>query len=148
METQHKKEIENIFRFMNSVLFIEKKFTFQFKKVTLFPKEVHAILLIAQEPAINGKAMAEQLGVTKGAISQTLTRLEKKGVLYKEKKPGSKNEIQVRFTSLGQEAVEHYTKFKSMLEQHYNDCLSQFTDQERVTINDFLVRLNKIINHI
>ena len=66
-------------RVINKILFMKKKSLFLFQGVELYPSEVHLMLLIKGERATNATKMAAQLGVTKGAVSQTLSRLEKKG---------------------------------------------------------------------
>jgi DNA-binding MarR family transcriptional regulator len=46
------------------------------------------------------------LQLTKGAVSQTISRLCKKGVLQKTKDPFQKNELTLCLTPLGQKALE------------------------------------------
>ena len=56
------------------------------------------MIAISESRATNATKIADELGVTKGAVSQTLTRLEKKGVLVKTKDASNKNELSLQFT--------------------------------------------------
>ena len=88
---------------IKKLTFLEKNSVFSHGDLKLYPSEIHLMLLIGDEQERNATIMAEKLGVTKGAISQTLSRLEKKGVLEKTKDPYNKNELTATFTPLGQE---------------------------------------------
>ena len=92
MTLKHKDIVSQIFTLIDRVLFIEKKTKVKFENVTLYPSEIHLILFLYREQDTNVTRIAERLGVTKGAISQTLSRLESKGVLHKVKDPNNKNE--------------------------------------------------------
>ncbi len=138
MALKHKSQVAQLFRFIDRILFIEKRTRFQFKEVTLYPSEIHLILLIHNERATNGTLMAERLGVTKGAISQTLSRLEKKGILVKSKDPYMKNELTIEFLPLGKELLHHYLQRMDDLQRDFDRYLSKLTDGERDVIKAFL----------
>ena len=53
----------------------------------------------------NASGIAKQFGLTKGAISQTLSRLEKKGIINKTKDPYKKNELTLSLTNFGEETA-------------------------------------------
>jgi DNA-binding MarR family transcriptional regulator len=148
MDLQHKALVAQIFGFINKILFLEKKTTFQFNEVTLYPSEIHLILFIHQEQDTNATRMAERLGVTKGAVSQTLSRLEKKGVLRKIKDPYNKNELTIKFTSLGQQAVEEYLHLLASVHQQYDQYLSTLTERERAVIKGFLSHIEVIMDRL
>ena len=138
MTLTHKSDVEQLFHFIDRILFIEKRTTFQFKEVKLYPSEIHLILLIHNERTTNGTLMAERLGVTKGAISQTLSRLEKKGILVKTKDPYMKNELTIEFMPLGKEVLRHYLQRLEGLQLDFDAYLSKLTEGERDAIKSFL----------
>jgi DNA-binding MarR family transcriptional regulator len=142
MTLKHESQVKQLFRFIDRILFIEKRTRFQFKKVTLYPSEIHLILLIHNERATNGTLMAERLGVTKGAISQTLSRLEKKGILVKSKDPYMKNELTIEFLPLGKEVLHHYLQRMEDLQRDFDSYLSKLTDEKRDVIKAFLAHAN------
>lgn len=140
--------VKQVLGFVNKVLFIEKKKAFEYRDVKLYPSEIHLILLAHQEQATNATIMAEKLGVTKGAVSQTLSRLEKKGILRKIKDPYNKNELTVEFTTLGQQAIVEYLKMMAGVHQKYEQHLVALTDDEREVISRFLSHLTAVFDEI
>jgi DNA-binding MarR family transcriptional regulator len=128
-------------RVMNKVLFLGRKRAFRFRDVEFFPSEVHLMLVIKEEIDTNATRMAEELGVTKGAVSQALTRLEKKGVLSKSKDPAMKNELTLAFTPFGVEVLDHYRRRVAALFENPTALLKQLSDTERQAIQRFLASL-------
>jgi DNA-binding MarR family transcriptional regulator len=143
MALKHKSQVMQLFSFIDRILFIEKRSRFQFKEVTLYPSEIHLILLIHNERATNGTLMAERLGVSKGAISQTLSRLEKKGILVKTKDPYMKNELTIEFLPLGKAVLQHYLQRMEGLQRDIDIYLSTLTDAKRDAIQAFLTHADE-----
>ena len=137
-----------IARIINRLIFLEKKTIFHHQNLTLHPSELHLMLAVYEDRAVNGTEIAERLGVTKGAVSQTLARLEKKGVITKTKDPYNKNELTVAFTPLGLAAIERFRKRQASLASRYDEYLSSLSKSERRVIEDFLSRMEVFLNHI
>ena len=148
MKTMHESVIGQLQRVVNKILFLKKKRLFQFRGVEFFPSEVHLMLVIKEKISTNATRMAEQLGVTKGAVSQTLTRLEKKGVLIKTKDPSNKNELTLEFTPFGTEAFKRYNKGAAGLFDGPRDFLDQLSNAERGTIQRFLVEVENAFDRM
>lgn len=104
------------------------------------------MLLIDEIQANNATEMAQRLGVTKGAISQTISRLVKKGLVEKSKDPFNKNEITLIFTTSGQEALNKYRALRAFLQSHFDDYFSTLSEEERQTIHHFLSRLEATLS--
>ena len=119
---------------------------FEFEGVKLHPSEIHLILLIHRGKDTNATRMAEQLGVTKGAISQTLRRLEGKGILHKIKDPYKKNELTVEFRPFGRKVLEHYLEVVGALEQECDKYLSVLSAAERDVIEKFLAHIDGVLS--
>ena len=106
------------------------------------------MLVIREEIDTNATRMAEELGVTKGAVSQTLTRLEKKGVLSKRKDPAMKNELTMTFTPFGAEVLDHYRSRAAVLFEKPTALLQQLSDTERQAIRRFLASLEETFDGV
>ncbi len=78
------------------------------------------------------------LDVTKGAVSQTITRLEKKGILKKEKDPYLKNELTLLFTPFGLEVFNKYRRINLALENKFKERLSRFNEEELEVVDRFM----------
>ncbi len=138
METSSEALAAQILLIINKLTLLEKNRTFPHGDLKLYPSEIHLMLLIDDEQESNATIMAEKLGVTKGAISQTLSRLEKKGILEKTKDPYNKNELTATFTPLGQEALEKYREVRKVFRNRFAHYFSSFSESEREVIGRFL----------
>jgi DNA-binding MarR family transcriptional regulator len=134
--------------FINKILFLKKRSLFQFQGVKFYPSEIHLLLIVRDKNATNATKMAGELGVTKGAVSQTLSRLEKKGVLKKTKDPYKKNELTLSFTTFGAAAFKHYSAHATRLLKKHNRYLDQFTDKEKAIVQRFLTEAEKVFDEI
>lgn len=127
-----------LMRVINTIIFSEKKNVFRFEGATLYPSEVHLILLIHKDLDRNATRMAEKLGLTKGAVSQTLSRLEKKGILEKIKDPYNKNELTIAFTRFGEKALAHCLHVEERFKKKMADFMATQTEAEQEAIRAFL----------
>ncbi len=72
--------------------------------VLLFPAEVHTLSAVYEHPQSNITELAELLGVTKGAVSQMISKMEAKGLLIKKFAPGSEKQRILILTEKGESA--------------------------------------------
>lgn len=75
--------IENGIRILNKAYALEKKPVDMGCGVLLYPSEFHLIEAAGKNPEENLTSIASRLGVTKGAISQTVKKNLKKKDLWK-----------------------------------------------------------------
>ena len=137
---------EQILRISNKLIFLEKKSIIKHGDLKLYPSEIHLIDVIAKGQDINASKMAARLGVTKGAVSQTLARLEKKGILYKTKDPQNKNELTVHFTQLGKKILEEQRKLRTTFYEQYAKYFSNISEEEEVIIIGFLKKMGDLFD--
>ncbi len=104
--------------------------------------------VVAGDKRINATAMAKELGVTKGAVSQTLSRLEKKGILYKTKDPHNKNELSAHFTELGKSAIENHHEMRASLNSEYEKYIATLPGREKEVIRRFLTHVEKFVDRL
>jgi DNA-binding MarR family transcriptional regulator len=139
---------ERISRIINKLIFLEKKSIVELDGVRLFPSEIHLMLVIAQDRLINAVTMAGRLGISKGAVSQTLTRLENKGILVKKKDPAYKNELTAHFTELGEKALEMHHNLRASLQAEYDTYLETVSEDDRQIIQQFLLHVENFIDRL
>jgi len=137
---------EQIIQVINKIIFKEKKRIFTFKDVSLYPSEVHLMLMIKNKINTNATVIAKQFGLTKGAISQTLTRLENKGIIVKSKDPYNKNELTLTLTAFGKKAYQFCEKSQSAFLKAHEDFLTTLNSQEKEVILNFLRHMEKAID--
>ena len=141
MNDADKSIAEQVFRLTSKFIFLEKKIMLRHKDLKLYPSEIHLLDVIDRHREINASDMAIRLGVTKGAVSQTLTRLVNKGVVYRIRDPQHKNELTVHFTELGKEVFEQHRKTRARLAKRFAEYLADVPDEERAVIKRFLKKL-------
>ncbi|MCK5138658.1 MAG: MarR family transcriptional regulator [Thermodesulfovibrionia bacterium] len=137
------KEITDLFiRMVNKYNALEKV-PVKFKKDhNLYHSERHMIDSIGENPEMNMKEFAESLGVTKGAVSQVVSKLEKKGIVKRNKKSGNEKEVILNLTREGSELYKMRKKVnEESLLPLYNK-LKRHSNEEV----DFLINMFKWFN--
>ena len=79
--------------------------------IPIYRNEIHTIQEIGRYPKINLKTLAEHMGVTKGAVSQTITKLARKGMVRKTHAKGNEKEVLLELTDLGWIGFQNHEKF-------------------------------------
>jgi DNA-binding MarR family transcriptional regulator len=144
-ELEHPQAVSQIMEMVDRILQIEKRKHIAVEGVELYPSEIHLMLHVADEQATNLTRIAARLGITKGALSQTLGRLGRKGMLVKSKDPHAKNELTVSFTPQGQRALKEFRALRSAVEARYDSYFAELDEGERETIGRFLTRMNELL---
>ena len=122
--------IGNGIRLLNKAYALEKKPVDIGNGVLLYPSEFHLIEAIGKNPEKNMTSIASRLGVTKGAISQMVKKLEKKGLVKKAHIPGNRKDITLELTDLGEEAFEWHKSLHESMETAIRKELEQMSDAE------------------
>ena len=137
-----------ITRIINKLIFLEKKIIIEIGDIKLYPSEVHLMEVIEEDQTINAISMAKKLGISKGAVSQTLSRMETKGIIYKEKDPNNKNELAAHFTKLGKEAIKKHYNMRRSLQNEYNHYLETIEENDKQVIRNFLLHIEGFIERL
>ncbi len=125
-------------RLANRLVFLEKRYVFAFGDLRLHPSELHVLLAIRREPRANATRLGVLLGVTKGAVSQVLKRLEGKGVIVKQVDSAQKNEVTASFTPLGREAVAAFVAERATAREGLEAYVNALPPAERQALGRFL----------
>jgi DNA-binding MarR family transcriptional regulator len=148
MNSQPKKAAGQLRRVVNQLLFLEKRSVFQHKRLPLYPSEIHLMQVINQNPDLNAGKMAQKLGISNGAVSQTLTRLERKGIILKTKDPALKNELTVTFTESGQAAIQGFEKQQAPALTFLNNYFKNLSASDQKAIENFLAHLEEFLKKL
>ncbi len=110
--------------------------------IPLYRSETHTLQAIGREPGINITRLAERMGVTKGAVSQTVAKLVKKKLVRKRPSPSSGRELELDLTALGwrgYHAHEHYhAEAFAAAREYFGDELSGRLDATRLALVDLI----------
>ena len=109
--------------------------------IPLFRKEIHTIQAVGRYPKINITALAGYMDVTKGAVSQTVTKLIKKGMIRKQFAEDSRKEITLELTDLGWIGFHNHEKFHSNMfdiaREHYGKQIDTKIEMFINVMSDF-----------
>lgn len=98
----------SFFRMVNKYKAMER-FTMNYgTKAVFFHSERHLLDVMREHPELNITDLARRVGVTKGAISQVVAKLEGKGAVERHKASGDDKQVLVRLTPLGRTITEHH----------------------------------------
>lgn len=111
--------------------------------------EIHTIVAVGDNAGINITALAEILGITKGAASQMIYKLVDKGTIEKRVSPASDTEVTLTLTAKGKTNYEAHKTYhrqtndqsilllKDMPEEVYN-CLMKYLSSFEQNIDEIL----------
>ncbi|MBE6906333.1 MarR family winged helix-turn-helix transcriptional regulator [Marasmitruncus massiliensis] len=109
----------------------------------LFLSEIHLIDYIGSHRDCYISEIARELQVTKGAISQMVKKLERKGYLIKAVDTGNKTRMVVRLSAKGQIAFDGHCRYHNRLDRDLANALQDFTDEETAAVCQFLKRMEE-----
>jgi DNA-binding MarR family transcriptional regulator len=95
-----------------------------------YHSERHLLDIIGDEPGLNITEFASAAAVTKGAISQAVSKLEKKGAIQRFKSEANEKEIRLRLTPLGQEIYTQHRKVNEASVKALRRELDRFDDNQ------------------
>jgi len=109
----------------------------------LHSSEIHLLLHVGQseENRRNVTRISETFGITKGAVSQTLSRLVSKGMLTKEADETNKNELNLHLTDKGRRAHRACLAIKQEFFETHTRLLIGIGDEEKEAVLGYLTRL-------
>jgi DNA-binding MarR family transcriptional regulator len=111
-ENTSKEIIELFIKMVNKYNALEK-IPARHTKHNLYHSERHMLDKIGDNTGMNVTEFATASGVTKGAISQLVTKLEKKGVVRRYKKSTNDKEVFLELTKSGLEAYQKHKEINT-----------------------------------
>jgi DNA-binding MarR family transcriptional regulator len=145
MNPEPRKLAAQIRRVINRLIFLEKRSVLRHGGLRLHPSEIHLMQVIREYPDSSAGEMAQRLGVSNGAVSQTLARLERKRVIKKFKDTSLKNRVTASFTASGKEAMERFEANQASSRESFSNYLTGLSKTEREVIGSFLSRIEEFM---
>jgi DNA-binding MarR family transcriptional regulator len=103
--------------------------------------EIHLIEIIGDTQDLSVTDLSRHMGITKGAVSQSLKRLEKKGFTTKQTDPENLSRTIVMLTSKGQTAYWSHKHWHETMDGGFLKYLDELDDESFEIILDFLVKV-------
>lgn len=111
----------------------------------LFSSEIHMIRAIKEEEGIHITGLANKLGVTKGAVSQIVNKLNKKGFITKETDLYNQSKLIIKLTPKGEIADSNHVKLHKKFDTLINDILKDASNEEVAFLRNFLNKVEEQI---
>jgi DNA-binding MarR family transcriptional regulator len=129
---------EQILRITDRLIFNVKSTVLVYDdNLKLFPSEIHLILKISNGKSESYNTIVQRLGVTKGAVSQTIARLVKKGIVEKKKRPDC-NDLSIILTEQGKKVQKQCRKIQEVMYSQFSSYLDALPERDRKVIGEFL----------
>jgi len=136
---------ETFNRIINKFTSIEKKPRDFGTGDLLYPSEIHNIEIIGRNPGINITNLAKALGVTKGAVSQIVNKLERKNLVEKFRDSGNEKEVMLKLQKKGKIAFNGHENFHA---KFYSEIMGEVDDMTPEQILFFQNILDKIDKYV
>lgn len=104
---------------------------------------LHLIEAIGKHPTSNVTELSEILGVTKGAVSQQIPRLEKLNLISKYRVEENKKEVFFKLTKAGVELFEYHQQLHQELYRGLSKDLANLSVEDVEIINEMLTKVSK-----
>jgi len=128
---------------LDAVLYLDKKQVVDAAGVRLHPSETH--LLVYALRGMTFTEIARQFGISKGAVSQTVSRLAGKGIVVVDKDPSRKNAATVTLTPLGEILHSHIAALRARLGADLDRYLAGYSPAELAAVARFVADLRDFV---
>jgi DNA-binding MarR family transcriptional regulator len=114
------------------------------KAGSLTPSEIHTIEAIGFDGSVLMSELAARLGVTKGAVTQLIARLESKELVTRTSHPHDSRGIVISLTEKGKDA---FTAHEEVHDRFYNQLRAQLSEQEIEVFENCIEKLNEFLRN-
>lgn len=109
--------------------------------------EAHLLALMYKNPYKKASELADMFGVTKGAISQHIKKLEKRELIKRIRKNDNFREVYIELTDNGITAVKTHEKFHEILFSKFAGVLNSMDDNSQKFVNNILDTIINLFNN-
>lgn len=112
--------------------------------VLLHPSEIHMIMFIGNNEGVHISELARIMGITRGAVSQAVAKLVKKGLVKKIEDPHNSLKMVPALTKKGKVAYWAHEQHHEEMDAELFNFMEKLTEQEVTLIEDFLCHIEKM----
>lgn len=98
--------------------------------VDIYPSEIHTVQRLCESGPMGVTELAELSGVTKGAMSQLVGKLVRKGLVYRETDETNQSKLRIIPTELGEKAQEGHMRFHEEHDKEFLNYIGSLTKEE------------------
>jgi DNA-binding MarR family transcriptional regulator len=114
----------------------------------LHASEIHMVMHIGDNPGVHMSELARIAGVTRGAVSQLVSKLEKKELVTKAEDPGNSLKTVPVLTNKGKIAYYAHARRHEEVNKELFEFADRLTDAEFHLIETFLNHLDRMADRL
>ncbi|KGM97832.1 hypothetical protein Z968_02205 [Clostridium novyi A str. 4552] len=111
--------------------------------IKLHLSEIHLIQYIGNNYKVHISEIARGLNITKGAVSQMVKKLEKKGCVEKILDSENRSRTIISLTSKGKSAYMEHEKYHEKIDKLILGLLKDYSESEILAVEKFLKGMEK-----
>ena len=139
--------IESSYRLFNKYSQKSKKPKHYGTDDLLYPSEVHMLDVIGSHDDLNTTRLAQILGITKGAVSQTIGKLTTKGIVETQTAQ-KRNEIRIALTEKGRTVFDFHRNMHSEMHAQLHDVLSQLPPEALCAVGRIIGIIDESLDRV
>jgi DNA-binding MarR family transcriptional regulator len=112
----------------------------------LYPSELVTIETLGTNPGINVTELAKKHGITKGAVSQTIKKLEKKDLVKRTKSPTNSKEVLLSLTVKGEMAYHQHQLFHLKFASDFFEEIDRWTPEQVEFLKHAFMALDRLLD--
>lgn len=116
--------------------------------VPLYRSEIHTVQAIGYNPEINVTELAKQMNVTKGAISQTVSKLVRKELVKKRSADDNLREVKLSLTEKGWTGFHNHERFHMMMFDVVQNHFGEQIEEKMETFHSVMSDLESILDKL
>jgi DNA-binding MarR family transcriptional regulator len=137
---------ENFLRVVNKLNTIEKTPHSYGTDELLYASEMGAIETLGYQPGLNVTEFAQKHGITKGAVSQLVKKLEKKGLVTRHKSSSNRKEVLLKLTTKGEIAFHQHSLFHLQAAKEFFEKFENMPPEKIAAVTEFLEDLDALFD--
>lgn len=137
---------EQVFDISNKVMEFDRIPRYFGVDAPITRSEIHLVATIAIHDGCSVTELAQKKGVTKGAISQMLTKLEAKGLIEKQVDPANTSRLLIRLTPKGVKANEFHDQVHEMIYDSFIKEVGDLDEQAFDFLQSFFTKCRTLLD--
>ena len=146
MNTRAHKLAEAFLRIVHQMMENQKKPRHYGIDELLYPSEIHTIMMIGMHRDVHVSELARFLGVTRGAVSQMVAKLEGKGLIEKKADPKNGKIVLLSLTTKGKVAYYAHEQYHEEADAPLIDYMANLTEEQYAFAVKFLEKIEEMVN--
>lgn len=106
--------------------------------VPIYNAEIHMVSMIAENPGVHIRGLAEEMDISSASVSEIVRKLEKKKLIYKETDAKNLSRLALFVTEKGETAHKEHLRYHDIFETMITRQLDGAKSDELAFLSDFL----------